>query len=968
MSAIFVMILRKMVKNRWLECGLLLGLVFTVALAASMPMYTHAILQRLLVKDLERMQTNTGQFSGTFWTSVFLPPDMDRRKLAPLLQESDRFMKEEIPARIGLPLLTDYRERATGTYTFAPVSSRVDATKNRAAQFAALSGIEEHIRLIDGRMPSPQPVDGVYEALVVPEALNRLSMVLDQEFRIRDDGVAADIRVKPVGVIDRSDYRDVYWYSSISSYSSSFLLPFELFEREFTRANRLPVVNAYWHLALDYSQMKLDTVPRYLSAVGQAEYHLASRYQNVMMKTPAAQTLRQYFDKEHRLRLMLWSLNVPVLIVLAFYLFMVANLITERQKTEIAVLRSRGASRWQIILGYLIEGVVLGALALAVGPYLALGLTKLLGASNGFLEFVQRARMEVTLSGEAYRYAGVAVLGSLAMTLVPVLLATRVSIVERKQQMARTRSVSLWHRLYLDVALVGIALYGLTAFRRRMSDMISLGLDTRDLTIDPLLFVVPALFVLGAGLFVLRAYPWLIRLIFWAGRRFWPPALYSTLLQVGRAATQYQFIMVFLCMTVATGLFSASAARTINENASDKISYMTGADIRLTVKWENDAPPEGEMGDGAEPAPIRFGSTKIQYSEPPFEVYAKLPGVESAARVFVKEGYAGAGKAKGAITLMGIDTDDFGRTAWMRDRLLEYHFYNYLNLIAEDPSAVLVSRSLAEEFEIKPGDRIQAGWTGVQEATFNVFGIVDYWPSWNPNPAYGTAASSAGGSSGSGRSAGGEPARNMPKLVVGHLDTIQNNIGLEPYDVWLKLSPNTTSQELYSGIEEMELPLIGLKDARMERTAAKNDPFQLAINGVMTLGFLISTGISFVGFILYWVLSLSGRILQFGIMRAMGISFRQLIGMLTAEQLLTSGAALAIGAALGHLTAWLYVPMFQLAYNAATQVPPFRVTFDPNDSLHLYLIVAAMMLIGLSSLGFMLSRIKIHQAVKLGED
>ena len=64
---------------------------------------------------------------------------------------------------------------------------------------------------------------------------------------------------------------------------------------------------------------------------------------------------------------------------------MVANLITERQKTEIAVLQSRGASRAQILIGYVIEGILLGGIALLIGPFVGLQLTKVLGASNGFL-------------------------------------------------------------------------------------------------------------------------------------------------------------------------------------------------------------------------------------------------------------------------------------------------------------------------------------------------------------------------------------------------------------------------------------------------------------------------------------------------------------------------------------------------------------------------------------------------------
>ena len=83
---------------------------------------------------------------------------------------------------------------------------------------------------------------------------------------------------------------------------------------------------------------------------------------------------------------------------------------------------------------------------------------------------------------------------------------------------------------------------------------------------------------------------------------------------------------------------------------------------------------------------------------------------------------------------MGIDTDEFGRTAWFRDHLLDHHFYDYLNLLATDSKAVLISRSIAEETGAKVGDVVRLGWSDVEGATCIVYGIIDYWPSWNPNP------------------------------------------------------------------------------------------------------------------------------------------------------------------------------------------------------------------------------------------
>ncbi|MNR07434.1 hypothetical protein D3C85_1235520 [compost metagenome] len=75
-----------------------------------------------------------------------------------------------------------------------------------------------------------------------------------------------------------------------------------------------------------------------------------------------------------------------------------------------------------------------------------------------------------------------------------------------------------------------------------------------------------------------------------------------------------------------------------------------------------------------------------------------------------------------------------------------------------------------------------------------------------------------------------------------------------------------------------------------------------------------------------------------------------------------------IGMITGNTASRLFVPLFQLTFDLSSQVPPFQVSFDPKDQLHLYMIVTIMIGLGLLLLGTMLSRIKIHQAVKLGED
>lgn len=959
--ALFIMILRKMLKNKWLEISLLFGLILTVALVSSMPIYTEAILQRMLVKDLENLQTTTQTYPGSYLSAAYVNDDMENAKVTPYIQKIDQFMKKEAKPGFALPVQYYVQARGTVKLNFAPLHpDLVNPKVKRFADIMAMSELEKNIKLVDGRLPAKEPVNGVYEVLVTDSALTKLKMVLGNEFVLKDDDAYKEIIIKPVGVFDKKDKDSVYWmFKNISSYKDTFFMPFELFEKDFTSYKTAKLRSAYWYFALDYSNMSLQNVYDYVQTHQRIEKFVFHRFENYGIQPNALETIHQYFEREQQLKTMLWSLYVPVLMMLAFYLFMVANLIMSRQKTEIAVLRSRGASRLQILTAYIVEGVILGSIAFVIGPQLGVLFTKVLGASNGFLEFVHRSALHAKADGDAYKYALYAVLCSLVMTLIPAFLATKATIVSHKQQMARKEGRSFWHRFFLDFILIGVAVYGLKSFHRRMQDLLSLGADSVTFKIDPLLFFIPALFMLGFGLFVLRVYPWFIRLIYGMGRKWWPPSLYSTLIQVGRSSTQYQFLMIFLILTISTGLYSASAARTMNQNAEDQIHYKNGADLTLKVQWENDKPPEGLPGlsgqedassqDNQEEEDAFTKPKRVQYTEPPFKPFLNLPGVQNVAKVFIKENADVSKETTNAsVTLMGIDTDDFGRTAWYRAGLLEHDLNAYLNLIAGEPTAVLLSKSLATEKGIKVGDSIYLGWTGVEPKLVVVYGIVDYFPAFNPNPK--------------------DAKEPLPRLVVAHLDFIQNNLALEPYEVWLKLVPGAHRQELFDALRARKIPILEYRDTTQELIVVRNDAFHLAMNGAMTLGFLISILISFIGFLLYWILSLSGRILQLGIFRALGISFMQLVWMLITEQLLTSGAAILIGILTGNVTSRLFVPLFQMTFNPTTQVPPFQVTFHPQDALGLYIIVTVMISLALIILSTLLSRIKIHQAVKLGED
>ncbi|WP_127532510.1 ABC transporter permease [Paenibacillus kobensis] len=952
--AIVTMIVRKMRKNGWLQFNLLIGLLICAALFSSMPMYTDAIMQQTMQKQLQGLQQQkVSYYPGWLSVSTTVMGKVDR--LPERVSAADQFMDRQFQ-RFGMDVVSYQKVRESIAYsTIADgIMESERKFRNRTASIVAISDLEDHIKLLDGRMPSADPVDGVVEVLVTQKFLLEFKRDLDTVFLVRNDKTGETMRFKVVGLIEQEEKGNAaYLRFRLESTGFAMYAPYDWFEREIVGASRLQLYSLKYQAALDYTDLKVWNMDTFLAEAGRLDKYFQGRLGTGNFEFPAVSVLKSFGDTQERLSRLLWALYAPLMMMLVFYLLLISNKMIEGQKNEISVLRSRGASRWQIVGIYAIEAFLLAMPALAGGLCAGLFFTKVLGSANGFLQFVNRSALEVHMSEEAIKFAAFAMAGAIILVLIPVILAASVSIVDRKRNVSRGEGTSLWHKLALDVVLLGVTIYLLNGFRNQLKGFSKLGLDNQAMSIDPMLFLTPALFAFGAGLLMLRIYPWLLRLIYWLGRRWWPPALYSVLTQTSRSSKQFLTIQLFLVLTVATGLFSAHSARTINNNLEDKINYSMGSDIVLQEQWQNNSPPPWVGQPGTTEPLSTAPSKRLQYLEPDFSVYQQLQTVESAAQVYRNpNAQASAGSGTISVELMGIKTDEFGKVTGLRSDLLDHHLNLYLNLIAPEPTAVLISRSLAKQNGIKVGDTIDINLTDLTPASFVVYGIVDYWPSWNPSVQV-----TKDGKSG-----------QQPKLIIAHLDTIQNRLAVEPYEVWLKKKPESSISDVYAELAEKKLKFVEISDRESELIASRNDPFRLAINGVMTLGFVISMLICLSGFLLFWILTLSGRTLQYGILRAMGIPFGQLIGMLVSEQALTSGVAVLIGLLSGRITSQWFVPLFQMSFDTKVQILPFRIAHDPSDYVRLMSIVLFMLVVGLAVLGIRLFRIRVHQALKLGEE
>ncbi|MPN57461.1 hypothetical protein SDC9_205155 [bioreactor metagenome] len=64
-----LLVFRKLLNNRWMFVCLLIGFLIIATVVSSIPMYTNAILQRVLIRDLQEHQVLYHEYPGTYRVS-----------------------------------------------------------------------------------------------------------------------------------------------------------------------------------------------------------------------------------------------------------------------------------------------------------------------------------------------------------------------------------------------------------------------------------------------------------------------------------------------------------------------------------------------------------------------------------------------------------------------------------------------------------------------------------------------------------------------------------------------------------------------------------------------------------------------------------------------------------------------------------------------------------------------------------
>lgn len=656
------LIARRSMAHWRLLAAVIIGVLLAVTIMAASVVYFDSLRDLGLARDLETQDARQLDVLIESSHSPITPQEMRSHYEVVQSRIDSRFSWFAEEVHFGVKSDTFYyggaiTDGVEETATVPPPNDHL-----RRLFFAYMPGIEERASLVAGSWPAPRssalaPDAAVLDVAVTEDAAAAFSLkpgsLLTAAPYWEDSHQGIGARV--VGIIRPDPDQSEFWRIHDQGFGvagSSFTFA-SLIVAEQTFAGPLgayfPKMGAdyYWLVDTDIEAIHAADATKVRDGLLRTDSELRAIVDSYRQITSLPEVLDRFGTRLFFNRLPMFVVLILIVLVVVYYVLTIGGLLVDAQRSEIALLRSRGATSRQIIVVYAVEAFALAVLALAIGPLLALGTVAVMGAIPAFGDLNHGALLPVRLTWSVYRMGAIGALLSLAALLVPALRAARVGLLQFRQDAARPPKLPLFQRYYLDLGVLGIALFFFWQLSKQGSFVAVRLLG--DVVVDQLVLAVPALFLVAAGIVLLRIFPVAMDGLGRLLSSRWlsgvaSPALVLGIWQMARNPAHHARLSLLLILTAGLGVFAASFGATLQRSFSDRIHYDTGAQFRV----------QGF-------SPIRRGLAINPVDE--FE-RANVADVVSPA-------YRGTGavisqQSGGYVQILGLDPATFADVAWSR--------------------------------------------------------------------------------------------------------------------------------------------------------------------------------------------------------------------------------------------------------------------------------------------------------------
>jgi putative ABC transport system permease protein len=490
-------------------------------------------------------------------------------------------------------------------------------------------------------------------------------------------------------------------------------------------------------------------------------------------------------------------------------------------------------------------------------------------------------------------------------------------------------------RLTIDAFL--LTLGGLAYWQLRQTGTFVREVDgLRGVAVDPVLLLGPSLFLLALGLVFLRIFPLLLRALGWLAQKASNLVVPLGIMRLARHFGRASQVALLIALTTALVFFATVFRDSIVQRQQEIAHYVAGADVRVEL-------PKREKEAVAQAATLEA-----------------LTGVTAAAHTFRNQArwspFRVASVNTRPVAFLAVERGRFAQVARYPPGVGRAQMSGLMAALAESGSGAvpLLVSSDAPPGNLPIGSTVQY-YLGTQVCDFEIRAIVDQFPTLRT------------------------------PFVVADLSALVARVDLDDLsltsaggrELWLDVDaeqhrtlPGTLEQQI---VDESDAGRFRsgriAADVDTQLRAFRADLIARVTMAAFGLNAVVLVVLSAASFLLVQVFAARRRLVEFGVLRAMGLTGRQLLGLLSLEASLVLALGVGSGTAVGYGLAQVMRPFVSLTLasslgeRAMDRLVIGWATLGPAYAVLLGVYVLALLLL----LGA-LERSSVHRTLRLGDE
>lgn len=269
-------------------------------------------------------------------------------------------------------------------------------------------------------------------------------------------------------------------------------------------------------------------------------------------------------------------------------------------------------------------------------------------------------------------------------------------------------------------------------------------------------------------------------------------------------------------------------------------------------------------------------------------------------------------------------------------------------ITANDPPPTVIPAVLGDRFlelaGLEVGADVAAAMSG-QRVTLRVIGSVPQFPSLDPT----------------------EPFAIVDATTLERARIIATQQVLPTKEWWLAID-DAKAAEIEGALRADPVAAADVLGRDALTRSLAGDPISLGIIGALVLGALAALVFASIGFVVSATVTTSERITEFAILRALGLSGRELAAWVSLENAFLLIFGLVAGSALGLVLAWLVLPFATLTESGAAAVPAPEIVVPWLSIAPLYLAALVLFVVTVVLVSRQVRRAGIGTVLRSGEE